>query len=72
MGNITHIQEYASTGTTYNTYYQYDSQNQLIREDNDRQGITEKPLRMTVWAIRLLTEAEWSLHGKQGASLQGW
>ncbi|MBR5786367.1 MAG: DNRLRE domain-containing protein [Clostridia bacterium] len=40
MGNITHIQEYASTGTTYNTYYQYDSQNQLIREDNERQGVT--------------------------------
>ena len=40
MGNITHIQEYASTGATYNTYYQYDSQNQLVREDNERQGIT--------------------------------
>ncbi len=41
MGNITHIQEYAgNTSATYNTYYQYDSQNQLIREDNERQGIT--------------------------------
>ena len=41
MGNITHIQDNAgNTGVTYNTYYQYDSNGQLIREDNERLGMT--------------------------------
>lgn len=40
-GNITHIQDNAgNTGVAYNTYYQYDGNGQLIREDNERFNCT--------------------------------